>query len=703
MNKQLYWLSLLCSICIVFSCASTKHVDIPPVTIYANAPGVPVYQESYPIKIALKHTKLDLRFDWEKSWVFGEATLTVQPYFYPQDSVVLDANGFDVQEVARLTSNGKSRLHYTYNGKKLAIALDKSYTKDESCELFIRYIAKPNELQVGEDIASIDDRGLYFIQPNSEIGIPRQLWSQGETECNSNWFPTVNNTMVKMTQEVSLTVPDSMVTLSNGLMKTSRKNGDGTRTDTWLQDKPHSPYLTMIAAGVFQVTKDEWQGKEVSYYMEPAFAPYARKIFGNTPEMLSFFSQKLGVTYPWDKYAQIVVRNFVSGAMENTTATVFFDRMNLTPAAYKDETYEDIIAHELFHHWFGDLVTAESWSNLPLNESFATYGEYLWITHKYGQEAADMHALNDILTYFDKDTNATLDVIRFDYANREQLFDAVSYQKGGRILHMLRKTVGDEAFFAALQWYLKQHAYQSVEIHDLRLAFEKVTGQDLNWFFNQWFLASGNPDLHIESQYEDSTKQVVVNLTQQQDLTKYPLYRLPMAVDLYVQGKVIRKQITLTKQQETFRFPLAEAPQLVDVDADKYLLARKEEQKTLSEWIFQYQHAPLFMDRFEAIQQLLETIQEPRAQQILITALQDKAWIIRLMVLQGLEKFSKADLKEIFPTIKKLAISDSRSYVRAGAIMQLKNLYNKSDIKEILEMAVKDDAPSVQQALHNGK
>jgi len=699
MNKHACLLPILVGAFIAFSCATTKHVDIPPVTVYANAPGAVIYQGSYPVKVAIKHTALELKFDWEKAWVFGKANLTVQPYFYPQDSVVLDANGFEIHEVALLNGAEKKVLHFNYNGKKLAIALDKQYRKDETCNLFISYTAKPNELKVGEDIASMDDRGLYFIQPEASTGTPRQLWSQGETECNANWFPTINNTMLKMTQQITLTVPDSMVTLSNGSLKTSTKNADGSRTDTWVQNLPHAPYLTMIAAGVFQVTKDQWNGKEVSYYMEPKFAPYAKMIFGNTPEMIAFYSQKLGVDYPWDKYAQIVVRNFVSGAMENTTATVFFDRMNMTPAAYKDETYEDIIAHELFHHWFGDLVTAESWANLPLNESFATYGEYLWIEHKYGSEAADMHALNDILAYFAKEKNASLDVIRFDYADREQMFDEVSYQKGGRILHMLRKTVGDEAFFAALQLYLNEHAYQSVEVHDLRLAFEKVTGQDLNWFFNQWFLAKGNPALQITTHYDDSTKEAVVQLAQQQDLAENPLYRLPMAIDIYVKGTVARKAITLTKEQEEFRFPVTARPELINVDADKYILARKEENKTTTEWVYQYQQAPLFMDRFEAIQHLSDQLENSRAKAVFIEALHDKAWMIRLMVLQTLDRLPKEDLKEIYATIKKMAVEDDRSYVRASAVMLLNTVYKGYDNKEILKIAAKDDAPSVRQAV----
>lgn len=699
MNRNIFLLPILGCFFIIFSCASTPKVLIPPVTIHANAPNIDVYHGSYPIKTKILHTALNLHFDWEKSWVIGKAKLTVQPYFYPQDSVVLDANGFEIKDIWLQDSTDANKLSFTYDGKQLRIALGRKYSKNEKIDLLIDYVAKPNDLEIGTDIASPDDRGLYFIQPDSQTGMPRQLWTQGETECNANWFPTINNTMLKMTQQIILTVPDTMVTLSNGLLKDSKLNKDGTRTDTWAQDKPHAPYLVMIAAGKFDIVKDKWRDKEVSYYMEPKFAPHARLVFGKTPEMLEFFSQKLGVDYPWDKYAQIVVRNFVSGAMENTSASVFFDRMNMTPAAYKDETYEDIVAHELFHHWFGDLVTAESWSNLPLNESFATYGEYLWLEHKYGQEEADMHGLNDRLIYLAKEKNTLRDVIRFDYADREQMFDEVSYQKGGRILHMLRKTVGDEAFFAALKLYLEKHAYQSVEIHDLRLAFEEVTGQDLNWFFNQWFLASGNPELTVNTMYDDSLKQVVVALSQTQDLSKMPLYQLPLNVDLYYDTKVERKSLTLRHKQDTFRFASAEAPKLINVDAEKYLLAKVENNKTVDACIYQYLHGPLFMDRFDAVQQLANQTEAAPARAILVTALQDKAWFIRLMALGHIDKLPEEERLKAYPEIKKMAVEDARSYVRASAIVLLRTIYQKQDNGEVLKIAGKDNAPSVQQAL----
>jgi len=683
------------------ACSTPKQVLLAPVEIRANAPGTPaIYQGSYPKITDIIHTKLDVSFNWDSAFVYGKAYILAKPYFYPENKAIFNANGFKINEVSLINKEHRQLLKYTYDGKLLTIQLDKEYSRDEEFNLFIDYIAMPNKLTVGKDIASNDDRGFYFINANGkEKNKPTQLWSQGETECNSNWFPTINGPQEKMTQEISLTVPDSMVTLSNGLLTFSKNNVNGTHTDTWKQDKPSSTYLTMIAAGNFVITKDKWRDKEVSYYMEPKYAPNARMIFGNTPEMIEFFSKKLGIDFQWDKYSQIVVRDFVSGAMENTTATVLYDRMNMTESQYMDESHEDIISHELFHHWFGDLVTCESWANIPLNESFATYGEYLWNEYKYGRDYADYYEMEDMTAYMASGKSKKENVIRFDYTDREQMFDEASYQKGGLILHMLRKTVGDDAFFKSLTLYLSKNAYKTAEIHDLRLAFEEVTGQDMNWFFNQWFLASGHPVLNIQTSYDAGSGNATVNIKQMQDQSAVPLYRIPMAIDIYAGGNVKREEIVLDKQDQTFTFPVTSEPQLINVDAEKYILAQKVETKTLQQYIFQYENAPLFMDRFEAINALKSLQNDKSAREEIMKALKDKNWYIRKTVLEFVPKLTKEEQQSVYQRVKELALNDTRSYVRAEALAALGRVYGRSNNREIFNQASKDKALSVIKAL----
>lgn len=677
-------------------------VSLDPVTVSENKPGATIYRGSYTRKTDLINTRLDLSFDWDSAYVHGKATIQAKPYFYATDQLLLNANGFRINNVSLVNSYDKKPLLYTYDGKILSITLDKVYNNDQNYTVFIDYVAMPNKLKIGEDISSSGDRGMYFInQDGKEKNKPKQIWTQGETECNSNWFPTINDTQEKMTQELNITVPNDFVSLSNGTLEFSTLNGDGTRTDSWRQEQVHSTYLTMLAVGNFTITKDKWRNKEVNYYTEPAYASTAKLVFGNTPQMMEFFSVKLGVDYPWDKYSQIVVRDFVSGAMENTSATVFYEGLNMSEGQYIDQNQDDIISHELFHHWFGDLVTAESWANLPLNESFATYAEYLWDEFKNGRDHADFKGFQDMSIYIGNKSKDNVDVIRFDYADREHMFDEISYQKGGRIIHMLRKTVGDAAFFKALNLYLTRNAYKSAEIHDLRLVFEEVTGTDMNWFFNQWFLSSGHPVLDIQNAFDPEKKEVSVTIRQNQDLSKTPLYRIPLAIDIYFNGKVERKEIVLDKQKQSFIFPVAALPDLVNVDAEKYILAEKSEVKTLQQYIFQYEHAPLFMDRLEAVIMLLQKKEESLSKKTLITAFKDKSWVIRNTALIVMEYLSNQERTSVYEQIKELALKDGNSQVRASAVEILGKYFRTMDNRTVFAITAKDKSLAVKKATND--
>ena len=686
----------------LLSCSTPKMVNLDPVTVTENRPESTVYRGSYTRKTDLINTRLDLSFDWDSAYVHGKATILAKPYFYPTDQLLLNANGFRINSVSLVNSYDKKPLQYSYDGKILSITLDKVYSNEQNYTVFIDYVAMPNKLKIGEDISSSGDRGMYFINIDGKNkDKPKQIWTQGETECNSNWFPTLNDTQEKMTQELNITVPNEFVSLSNGSLEFSSMNGDGTRTDSWRQEQAHSTYLTMLAVGNFTITKDKWRDKEVSYYTEPAYASTARLVFGNTPQMMEFFSVKLGVDYPWDKYSQIVVRDFVSGAMENTSATVFYEGLNMSEGQFIDQNQDDIISHELFHHWFGDLVTAESWANLPLNESFATYAEYLWDEFKNGRDQADFKGFQDLSVYIGNKNKENVDVIRFDYADREHMFDEISYQKGGRIIHMLRKTVGDAAFFKALNLYLTRNAYKSAEIHDLRLVFEEVTGTDMNWFFNQWFLASGHPKLDIQNSFDPERKEVTVTIRQNQDLSKIPLYRIPMAIDIYINGKIERKDIVLDKQKQSFIFPGAALPDLVNVDAEKYILAEKSEVKTLQHYVFQYEHAPLFMDRMEAVIMLLQKKDESLSKRILIAAFEDKNWVIRNAALLVLESLSNEEKTSVYQKIKELALKDSNSQVRASAVEILGKYFRSMDNRTIFAITERDKSLAVKKATND--
>ncbi|WP_316835139.1 M1 family aminopeptidase [Pedobacter nutrimenti] len=630
---------------------------------------------------ALVHTKLDVRFDYSKRYLFGKEWLTLKPYAYSTDSLTLDAKGMDIKTIALVNGKELQKLKYTYDSEQLKIQLGKAYPAGQNYTIFIEYTAKPDELKAKGSAAITDAKGLYFINPDSTVkGKPVQIWTQGETESSSAWFPTIDKPNQKTTAEISMTVPAKYVTLSNGKLTTQIKNTNGTRTDTWKMDLPHSPYLFMMAVGDFKIYKDKWKDKEVNYYLEPAYAPFAKQIFGLTPQMIDFYSNTLGIDFPWNKYSQIVVRDYVSGAMENTSATLHGEYVQRTQREILDDYYgqaESTIAHELFHQWFGDYVTAESWSNLTVNESFANYSEVLWAEHKYGKDEGDAHNYKDMANYLGSKNDALKNLVRFHYADKEEVFDLVSYQKGGRILNMMRNYLGDKIFFKGLNIYLKQNAFKNGEAHQLRLAMEEASGQDMNWFFNQWYFSSGHPLLTIDYAWDEASKTEKVTLKQTQGGTPFTL---PMAVEVYSGGAKKRFQITMKDAEQTFTFPATAKPDLINVDADKVLLALKTDHKSLGEYAFQYAHAPLYADRLEAIIAADKNKKDPNAAQILLSALNDKYYGLRLEALEATDLSDPETAKAALPLIQKLAASDPNTLVQAAAISAIGTSANPADL-----------------------
>jgi len=667
-------------------------------------PRLKIYRAS-PTKVNdLVHTKLDVRFDYAKRYLYGKAWITLKPHFYPTDSLTLDAKGMDIKQVAVVKGGKNSPLKFEYDGWELKIQLDKSYRNSESYIVYIDYTAKPDELKVQGSAAINDAKGLYFINPDGkDPNKPTQIWTQGETEASSAWFPTIDKNNQKTTDEISMTVEKKYVTLSNGKLVSQKNNPDGTRTDTWKMDLPHAPYLFMMAVGDFAIVKDTWKGKEVNYYVEHAYAPYAKAIFGNTPEMLSFYSKALGYEYAWPKYSQIVVRDYVSGAMENTSATLHGDFLQKTSRELLDDNKsgESVIAHELFHQWFGDLATCESWSNLTLNESFADYSEYLWFEHKYGKDMADDHSYKSMNSYMQFTQYAgDRDLVRFHYRDKEDMFDAVSYQKGGRILNMLRNYVGDSAFFKSLNLYLKTNAFKATESHHLRLAFEEVTGKDLNWFWNQWYFGQGYPQLDISYNYDDAGKKVSVILQQTQKTGK--IFQLPMAIDIYSGGKKERYQVTMNDAVDTFTFAYTTKPEFVNVDGDKVLLAKKTDHRDISTYVYQFYHAPLYLDRREAIEACLkQQTSNEDARKVVAAALKDKFHGLRILDIRGLKLDDAAVKEATAATLAGLAKSDENALVRAAALDQLANLKD-AKYNALFEGGIKDSSYSAAGAALTG-
>ncbi|MDX1447293.1 M1 family aminopeptidase, partial [Lishizhenia sp.] len=396
------------------------------------------------------------------------------------------------------------------------------------------------------------------------------------------------------------------------------------------------------------------------------------------------------VEFPWDKYSQIIVRNFVSGAMENTSAVVFGDFVYRTEAEALDKNSDDIIAHELFHHWFGDLLTCESWSNLPLNESFANYSQYLWDEFKYGKEEAAYNAQQEAFGFYNSAQFAGHhNMIWFDYENKEDMFDGHSYNKGGRILHMLRTYLGDELFFDAIQYYLEENSYQTVEIHNLRLAFEKVSGEDLNWFFNQWFFDDHVPNLIVNHEVKDSILKVKIH--QNQNLMKAPLYQLPLKFMVYTSKGNYTYNIRIEDEYEVFEFPLDGSLENYILDSDNSLLAEVKTDKPDAFWVNQYRQRENYLDRYEVLQVVRESSSEA-LKNIVVEALNDPFWAVRYEALTMVGKLNKDQRKKALNLIAELALKDSKPQVKQRALHVLRYKEKKSKLQALCVQLLKEDA-----------
>ncbi len=548
----------------------------------------------------LVHTELDIKLNWKQKQVLGEATLTIVPYFYAQKELLLDAQNMFIEAV----KIEEKMLNYTYNGKTIHIDLPQVYSRYDTFTVWIKYHTKPS---IKGSINPVfenqnDHKGFYFIKHKDK----NFFWTQGQTSHNSNWFPTFDSPNYQTTQSLYITVDSSYKTLSNGLLIKSVYK-ENQRQDHWLQDKPHAPYLFLLAVGEYEIIEDSLKNRPkhlpLLYYVESDYKQETLEALKYTPEMIDFMEKLLNYTYPWDKYAQIFVREFIAGGMENTSATVL--NYEFLKNKVDSLVYQRLIIHELAHQWFGNLITPESWANTVLSEGLASYMEYLWFRHKYGKTFAEITNLNSWLEYKNFLHRSKDYPLKNDYYLKESsLFGEPTYTKSALILHQLKALVGDTAFFESLSYYIHEKAYKRVELDHLRLAFEAVTGKDLTWFFDQWFKKPNFPKLYYSTNFQNGI--LTVKIIQKAECTYY----LPTQLKIWSKHTAQSHDITLTKTEHIFRFDVQEKPKLVILDPDHVIPAEIDFIKSTQEFINQYHLSNNVWHQFEALIELKNGINE---------------------------------------------------------------------------------------------
>jgi aminopeptidase N len=538
--------------------------------------------------VDIQHIALELEVDPVRRVVIGTARLAGSVIAPNTRVIELDAVELTIERVLA----NENPVVFRHDGKKLRVELAEALDTGARWSLAIDYRGAPR-------------RGLYFVGPDEGYpDKPLQVWSQGQDEDSRYWFPCIDAPHEKATSEVRVTVPAHMFALSNGTLIADRTTGDQ-RTVHWRLDVPHSCYLVTLAVGDFGVIETTWRDVPVVYYAERGKEALAERTLARTPQMLELFSDKFGVPYPYPRYAQVFVADFIFGGMENTSATTLTDSVLIDERAALDYDIDALVAHELAHQWFGDLVTCRDWGEGWLNEGFATYSEYLWREHHEGRDAADLELEEWANSYFGEDSARYRRTIATKlYDEPIDIFDHHLYEKGGRVLHMLRYLLGDAAFQKTLAHYLTKHRHGVVESRDLARAVEDATGKVVDWFFSQWVIdGAGHPELNVAIRWDADAKLATVTVEQTQRIDgKTPVFRLPTAMRFRIAAgdKDLDVPLEITEQKQVFHFPLAGEPTQAIFDPGRVLLAYRKIDKPEPMWIAELAGATLALDRAAA-------------------------------------------------------------------------------------------------------
>lgn len=450
--------------------------------------------------------------------------------------------------------------------------------------------------------------GLYFIESDEAYpNKPVQVWSQCQDEDARYWFPCLDAPNEKATTEIAITVPQPYFAFSNGeLIEQTTDDSDGTNTYHWLQDQPHATYLMTLVVGEFHEQTDRVGNLPVQWYVTPGREDDGQRAFGDTPEMVRFFSDKLGVPYPWNKYAQIAVADFTFGGMENTSATTQTDLTLHDERAHLDFSSNSLVAHELAHQWFGNLLTCKHWSHAWLNEGFATYCDALFLEYHKGVDEFRYAMYQNAKNYFQEDASRyRRPIVTHVYSEPLDLFDRHLYEKGALVLHMLRYELGDDLFWQAMHHYLQANRHQVVETVDLARAIEAATGRNLQAFFRQWLYCGGYPEFEVEFTWDNDTNMATVTVLQQQTTgtehgVETPLFDMPITLCFTLPDGEQRFSLRIHEQRHAMHVMLPAKPQCIRFDPGNWVLKKLTLKMPKDMLIAQLQHDPDPMGRIEA-------------------------------------------------------------------------------------------------------
>ncbi len=627
-------------------------------------------------KITIRNIRLDLKVDVEKKTVVSQAAIQFQTK-RPTPTLNLDAVGFEVKKVM-LAKEGQTptEAKFTHDGKKLNVELGKGWTAGQTGTVNVEYlVSKPKS-------------GLHFFGPSkANPQIPLQVWSQGETVTNRFWIPCIDEPDQRQTTQVVVTVPAGFEAISNGKLMSRKENADNTVTFDWFQDKPHPSYLITLVVGQFDVVTQEWNGIPVMYYMPKGRKDEAIPTYGKTPEMMTYFSNKFGIPYPWDKYAQISAYQF-GGGMENTSATTMGDGILRDQRQLLDGNSESIVSHELAHQWWGDLVTCKDWSHTWLNEGFASYAEALWDEHTGGKDAYNLEMFQKSLAAMPG--GRTRPIMDRRYPNPDSMFDGRAYPKGAWVLHMLRNRLGDEAFFKGLKQYGTDFRLRSAETGDFRRSLERTTDRDLERFFYDWVERPGHPDLEVTSTYNAETKKVDVVARQTQ---AGEAFHFPLKVAVYVAGasEPVIVDEDMKDKELKLSIPVTGKVERIEVDPDLAVLTNLKEVKAAELWRDDLLKGSTVPVRLRAAQHF-QMSKEDSDKELLVNAFQkEKFYAIKTRLGNTIGNGQMPGGKEAFLQ----GLSDPDARIRLNCLTNLAKYKNDEKVTEAVRNIIKNGDASL--------
>ena len=621
--------------------------------------------------------RIKIKIDIDRKSFDGEMTATLSALKDGLETCVLDAEEFVVTSIL---SDWGDPLKFEQTEKELLVRLPRPYRLGEILSFTCLYHGRDPKI------------GLRFYDESPQN--PPLVASDSWPDQVHHWFPCFDYPNDKVTHELIATVKSGFKVASNGrLVCVAEDKAAGTTTFRWSQDLPHSTYLIVLSAAPYIVVQDSYKTIPVNYWVYPQDEKKALPTYGKTPRMIEFFSRIFDYDYPWSKYDQISVP--FGGGAESTSATVMGHRIMVDARDEADFSTNMIVSHELAHQWWGDLITLRSWAHTWMNESFGTYSDYLYCRYEMGDDEGAVDLQGKLNVYLrEAKTRYIRPIVSDRYDRPQDMFDAHSYPKGALVLHMLRNLVGDEPFFKILSYFLHRYAFDAVDTNDFIRSVRTVTGQNLDWFFDQWLFKPGHPVFDIKSEWDEARKIVRLKVAQVQDFSQgVPVFRVPVDVKIVTPKGTDIKRVWIREREESFEF-LAEAkPLLVRFNEGNILIMEMTFPKERDELLYQLKADDVIGRMGAAGELILRFKDDPKTVDGLGASVQsDPFWAVRKSAIEALAQIKSPKV----PATLKKACADANSQVRAAALTALGDLKDRGLAEFYKDLFKKDGSVRVQ-------